>query len=111
MDELAKVLTAEAGGAGLPLVINHAGAAGHAFCSRDPVQDVAHAERTDGDLYRRFAAALLDEGVHVIPRGLLYVSTVHTEEDLELTREATRRAVVSVMETNGDRELAKPAVS
>jgi glutamate-1-semialdehyde 2,1-aminomutase len=110
MDELVRVLTVEAGGVGLPLVINHAGAAGHAFCSQAPVEDVAHGERTDGDLYRRFAAALLDEGVHVIPRGLLYVSTVHTKEDLELTREATRRAVVSVIERHRDRELAKPTV-
>jgi hypothetical protein len=34
--------------------------------------------------------------VHVIPRGLLYVSTVHDETDLEVTREAISRAAATM---------------
>ncbi|MBA3852039.1 MAG: hypothetical protein H0X59_06695 [Chloroflexi bacterium] len=52
--------------------------------------------RADRDAYRRFAAALLDEGVHLIPRGLLYVSAAHSQADLDETREAVRRAATRV---------------
>ncbi len=41
------------------------------------------------------AGALLDEGVHVISRGLLYVSTVHEDTDLDRTREAVGKAAAA----------------
>ena len=41
------------------------------------------------------SAALLDNGVHVIPRGLCYVSTAHTDADLEETRAAMAAACAS----------------
>jgi glutamate-1-semialdehyde 2,1-aminomutase len=49
----------------------------------------------DGAAFRRFAAALLDHGVHVIPRGLMYVSTAHSDVDLEETRAAVAAACAS----------------
>jgi glutamate-1-semialdehyde 2,1-aminomutase len=52
----------------------------------------------DAALFRRFAAALLAEGVHVIPRGLLYVSTEHTAEDIVETRAAVTRAAEATVE-------------
>jgi len=69
---------------------------GYAFWSEGPVVDHAATLQVNVEAYRRFAAALLDEGVHVISRGLLYVSTAHTQADLELTRAATRRAAEHV---------------
>lgn len=93
---LAAILRAEARAAGLPLVINQVGGAAYSFWSDSPVDaypDTAHA---DGDGYRLFARALLDEGIHVIPRGLLYVSAEHTEAELEQTHEAVRKAAVGV---------------
>jgi glutamate-1-semialdehyde aminotransferase len=35
--------------------------------------------------FRTFAGALLRAGVHVIPRGLVYVSTAHTDADIAET--------------------------
>ncbi len=95
-DGLAKILRDECASAGLPLTVNQLGAMGHAFWSQDPVDDHPATLRADREAYRDFAAALLDEGVHVIPRGLLYVSTAHTEADLDQTREAVRRAATVV---------------
>jgi glutamate-1-semialdehyde aminotransferase len=52
--------------------------------------DTVH--QTDAFGFRKFAAALLDEGVHVIPRGLMYVSTAHDDRDMETTRAGVRAA-------------------
>jgi glutamate-1-semialdehyde 2,1-aminomutase len=89
---LDEMLRAEAGASGLNLVVNQVGAAAYGFVSAGPVDTYADTLRTDVAGYRRFARALLEEGVHVIPRGLLYVSSAHDEADLEVTREAIRRA-------------------
>jgi glutamate-1-semialdehyde 2,1-aminomutase len=95
MDGLVQGMVEEADSEGLQLAVNHAGAAGHAFASTEPVESVEQADRTDIERYRRFAAGLLAEGVHVIPRGLLYVSTAHTEEDIARTLEAVQRAAAA----------------
>ncbi len=93
---LAAILREECSAAGLPLVVNQLGAMGYAFWSEEAVDDHPATLRTDTEAYRRFAAALLDEGVHIISRGLLYVSAAHTEADLDQTRQAVRRAAARV---------------
>jgi len=90
--ELARVLRDAAGEHGLPLQVNQAGGMAYAFWSTEPVRNSDDARRTDVSGYRRFAAALLDLGVHVISRGLLYVSAEHTEADLVRTSEAAHAA-------------------
>jgi glutamate-1-semialdehyde aminotransferase len=64
----------------------------NAFFAPTPVETYEQACASDHERYRRFARHLLEAGIHVIPRGLLYVSTEHDEEDLEQAREAVRRA-------------------
>lgn len=93
--ELAGMLRDEATEAGLPLVVNQMGGAAHAFASSEPIDAYADTTRADPESYRRFAEALLAEGVHVISRGLLYVSTAHGQPELERTRAAVRRAAAS----------------
>jgi glutamate-1-semialdehyde 2,1-aminomutase len=95
-DLLASVMREEAAQVGLPLAVNQLGAAGYAFCSSEPVTDYRATLATDTEAYRRFAAALLDEGVHVISRGLLYVSAAHSREELEATRTAVAAAAARV---------------
>jgi len=90
--ELARVLRTAASEHDLPLQVNQNGGMAYAFWSETPVSDAAAARRTDVGGYRRFAAALLDEGVHVISRGLLYVSAAHTEADLARTGDAAQAA-------------------
>ncbi len=94
--QFADVLRSAAAEFGLPLSVNQTGAAAYAFWSDDPVRDYFDALRADPDSYRRFASALLDEGVHVIPRGLLYVSTAHTDADLDATADSVRRAAAAM---------------
>ena len=101
--QLAGLLMAAGRGAGIPITVNQIGAAAYAFASSEPVKTYLDTLNTDEALYRRFAQALLDEGVHVIPRGLLYVSAAHTEADLEFTYEAAKRAASRVAR---DLELA-----
>lgn len=43
--------------------------------------------------YHRFVALLLDKRVRVIARGLRYLSTAHTEGDVEFTLEAVDSAL------------------
>ncbi|MGI8700186.1 MAG: aspartate aminotransferase family protein [Nocardioidaceae bacterium] len=92
----AEILREEAAAHDLPLTVNQLGAAAYAFWAREPVVSYDDTLRADGQAYRDFAAALLAEGLHVIPRGLLYVSTTHGTVEFERTREAVRRACAAV---------------
>jgi glutamate-1-semialdehyde aminotransferase len=82
--------------AGLPLVVNRDVGVAYGFFAQSPVSSAADAERADGAGYRALARALLSHGVHVIPRGLLYVSTSHRETHLDETRAAVRAAMQDV---------------
>ncbi|MDQ3513224.1 MAG: aspartate aminotransferase family protein [Chloroflexota bacterium] len=85
---LAEMFREGAAAVGVPLVVNQVGGIAHAFVSGTPVDAYPDTLSTDAAAYRRFAEALLAEGVHVIPRGLLYVSAAHGETELLWTREA-----------------------
>jgi glutamate-1-semialdehyde 2,1-aminomutase len=93
--ELAAIFREEGARAGLPLVVNQFGAAAHAFLSDRPVDSYTDALASDATGYRRFAAQLLLHGVHVTPKGLLYLSTAHEQADLDVTREAVSRAALA----------------
>ena len=93
---LAETFRSEAAGAGLPLVVNQVGAAAHAFVSRSPVSSYEDVLAADAGAYRRFAGALLEHGVHVTPKGLLYLSSEHDQADLDRTREAVALAAAKV---------------
>ncbi|MHB1535348.1 MAG: aspartate aminotransferase family protein [Acidimicrobiales bacterium] len=96
-EDLAAAITAEAVDADLSLRVNQVGGIAHAFVAPHPVTGHEQARTTDFTTYRKFAAALLDEGVHVIPRGLLYVSAAHGQEEVALTRRATAAAARRVV--------------
>lgn len=77
---------------GLPLQVAGSTGVAHAFLAPAPVTTYEQTLAVDAAGYRDFAAHLLTVGVHVTPRGLLYVSTAHTDEDLEITTKALLRA-------------------
>ena len=95
--QLAEILRDEAAEAGLPLAVNQVGAAGHAFYANTSIASYADTVRADPAAYRVFAEALLREGMHVIPRGLLYVSTMHGPAELAHARSAVARAAASAV--------------
>lgn len=96
--ELAAILREEAAEAGLPLQVNQIGAAAHAFVAGEEIKSYADTVRADPDAYLLFAEALLNEGVYVIPRGLLYVSTMHGKAELARTRSAVAAAASATAE-------------
>lgn len=64
------------------------------FTDGQPIWDYrTYVRHVDEGLGHRFADLLLDEGVRCIPRGLWYLSTAHTEEDVAFTLEAVRAAL------------------
>ena len=63
-----------------------------AFVADRPVTSYAAGLAADAAAYRRFAQALLEQGMHVIPRGLLYLSTEHGAAELELARASVAAA-------------------
>ena len=91
-ERLAAIFRDEGERHGLPLQVCVSTGVAHAFFASAPVESYEHACGADHDRYRRFAGHLLVEGIHVIPRGLLYVSTEHDDDDFEQTQEAVRRA-------------------
>lgn len=62
-----------------------------AFIARQP-RNYRDLLAADSRTYRDFLLALLDEGVLPLPDGRWYLSTAHTDGDIDATLEAVRRA-------------------
>lgn len=73
---------------GLPIPFNHTVGAGFAFVSDQPVRNHGDRLRSDQEAYGRFAARMLDMGMFIPARGLWYVSTEHSDDDLARAADA-----------------------
>ncbi len=82
---IAAALQSAGAASGVPLCANHEVGVLCAFVSESPTDSYVETLVADGAGYRRFAGYLLRNGVHVIPRGLFYVSTEHSDTDIEET--------------------------
>ena len=69
----------------LPIQFNRTVGAGFGFVSAQPVRNHEDRLRSDPVAYGRFAAHMLDEGIFIPARGLWYVLTEHSEDDLAVT--------------------------
>lgn len=80
---------------GVPCTINRVGSMVCPFFTSEKVVNFATAKTSDLDLFRRYFAAMLDEGVSIAPSQFegMFVSGVHTEADIDATIEANRRAL------------------
>jgi glutamate-1-semialdehyde 2,1-aminomutase len=79
--------------AGLPVVSTGAGPVFHiSFADRVP-RTYRETLLADTALYSDFALALLDEGILVLPDGRWYLSTAHTDEDIDRTLDSARRTL------------------
>lgn len=90
---LADALHAGTAESEVPLYVRQDTGVGHAFASATPVLTYSDTLQTNSEAYRRFTGAMLMQGIHLMPKGIVYVSTAHTQSDLDRTYEATRRAV------------------
>jgi glutamate-1-semialdehyde 2,1-aminomutase len=96
-EALAEGLREAAASVGVPLVVNSAGEVFFTLLTEeDEVWSVSSFERRDQARGARFAELLLGEGVYIRPNGLWYVSTAHTEADVEYTLAAVRRALAAL---------------
>lgn len=89
-------IAAIAGELGLPVQVQGPGPMFHVAFVDEPLSDYRTAARMDTPRYHRFAAALMERGVRVIERGLWYVSTAHTDADIDETLAAVREAFGAV---------------
>lgn len=87
-------LTEAAAAVGIAVTANRVGSMFTIFFTDTPVMDWASAGRSNREAFARFFHAMLDEGVYLPPSQFeaAFVSTAHTEEIIELTITAARKA-------------------
>jgi glutamate-1-semialdehyde 2,1-aminomutase len=83
-------------GVGLPTVTAGEGPVFQVSFMERPARTYRDLLSADTTLYSDFALALLDEGVLVLPDGRWYLSTAHTDGDIDATLSAAGRAVESI---------------
>lgn len=81
-----------------PLTINRAGSMIGFFLTEGPVTDFDSANKSDLDLFKAMYQALLTEGIYLPPSQFegMFLSTKHTEEDIEQTITAFDNALSKV---------------
>ena len=85
-------LAQAATGAGVPVTINRVGSIMSCFfCDRE-VRSFADVQATDIARFKRFFAAMLEQGVYLAPSAYeaMFVSLAHTKGDIEQTLDAAR---------------------
>jgi glutamate-1-semialdehyde 2,1-aminomutase len=84
----------EAERAGVALITNRVGSMLGVFFTERQVANFEEAKRTDTRLYAKFHRSMLDEGVYLPPSAFetLFVSTAHSQADVDATIEASRKA-------------------
>ena len=92
---LVEGLLANAAEAGVPATGGHFGSMWGTFFAEGPVRDFADAKRTDVALFRRYFHECLERGVFFAPSVFEagFLSTAHTESDVEETIGRAREAL------------------
>lgn len=80
---------------GIPMTINRVGSMVCPFFAEGPVTDFDSARTADAQRFRNVFARLLDEGVNIAPSPFegWFVSTAHSDNDIDSTIEAHRTAL------------------
>jgi glutamate-1-semialdehyde 2,1-aminomutase len=84
---LAKELSEAAAQEGVPLTVNRVGSMLTLFCHPGPVAGLAEAKQSEVQAFARFFQGMLQQGIYLPPSQFeaWFVSTAHTEADLEMT--------------------------
>jgi glutamate-1-semialdehyde 2,1-aminomutase len=82
--------------AGVPVQVNRVGSMLTVYFSSEPVFDAASARKCDAKRFGRFFHAMLERGVYLAPSQFeaCFLSTAHSEEDVDATIRAAREAFV-----------------
>ena len=76
----------------IPHCLNHIGSLGCVFFTREKVKDYYSAQTSRTRKFRIFFRHMLDKHIYMAPSQFeaMFISSAHTQEDLELTLEAVR---------------------
>ncbi len=96
--KLCEGLADAAGEAGIQTVTNRVGSMWTNFFTNEPVMDWDSANKCDRQRYGKFFHAMLNEGVYLAPSQFEagFVSLAHTDEVIEQTIAAARKAVTGI---------------
>lgn len=73
---------------GVTASITRVGSALQIFLGLPKINNLSDTAHIDKQLTARFAAELLKRHVQIIARGLMYLSSAHTQQDIDLTKDA-----------------------
>ncbi len=81
----------------LPLTFKRCGSMWCLFFTQEDVYDLDSATKADFDMFRRYFLSMLEQGVYVAPSPYEtgFLSTAHSEADIEATVAAMRRALAA----------------
>jgi glutamate-1-semialdehyde 2,1-aminomutase len=84
--------------AGIETIVNRVGSMWTSFFTNEPVTDWTSAAKSNRTLYGKFFHAMLDEGVYLAPSQFeaAFIGLAHTDELLDKTIEAARKAFEAV---------------
>lgn len=93
-EQLVAGVTAAAKESGVPMCYNRVGSMFTWFFTLGPVTDWASASKSDTEAFGRFFRSMLDSGVYLPPSQFeaAFLSTAHTEEDIQQTIAAAKQA-------------------
>ena len=94
-DEFFTMLDGILNDAGVPHCLNHVGSLGSVFFTPEKVSNYAGAQTSDTGKYMAYFKHMLDSGVYLAPSQFeaMFLSTAHTEADLQRTLDAVREFV------------------
>ena len=80
-------LAEAAGTAGVKVVVNRIGSLGTLFFTDEPVTDFVSAKRSNGNLFKRFYADMLEQGIYLAPSPFeaWFISAAHDIESIQKT--------------------------
>src|SRR5262249_24068426 len=92
--KLVEGVAAAAKASKVPLTFNRAGSMFTWFFTVDPVTDWDSAAKSDAKAFGKFFRSMLDAGIYLPPSQFeaAFLSVVHTEEDVQKTIEAAKKA-------------------
>ncbi len=96
-ERLCSGIEAICGEAGVALQVNRLVSMWGVHFSGSPVTSYAEASSTDAEAYSRFFHSMLESGIYLAPSAYetSFVSTAHSEADIDETLDAARRALVT----------------
>jgi len=80
--------------AGVGITVNRIGSMGSFFFTPSQVTDFASAKASDGGLFKKYYAAMLEQGIYLAPSPFeaAFVSTAHGEKEIQKTIECAEKA-------------------